>query len=385
MCCTPDQGDHWDKRLISYLNSYDKRGINIQTEQQNIYEETPYAETQEEKIDKYARMAAPTVVAVGLGGGGCNVISWIKEKGISGGKLVAINTDATHLKIVKADKRILIGEKLTRGLGSGGYPEVGEKALYESANEVIYELTKSNIIFMVAGLGGGTGTGSIVGLADVLRKKFAGNPMSPLIVGVVTLPFEVETARMAAAKKGLSRLKSACDSVVVIDNNRLVKVAGNLPFREALGVANTTVGKFVKGVTETITTASLINLDYADLKAIMTGSGLASIGIGEGTGETRVEQAVEKALNGRLLDIEDVTKAQGLLIHVSGGEDLTLGEVNRAAEIMKRSLPPKVKIIWGARVDKELQGAVSVMAVVTGVESAFLSKNQKHFGPIKFR
>jgi cell division protein FtsZ len=118
--------------------------------------------------------------------------------------------------------------------------------------------------------------------------------MAPLIVGVVTLPFEVETARMAAAKKGLNRLKGSCDSVVVIDNNRLVKVAGNLPFREALGVANTTVGKFVKGVTETITTASLINLDYADLKAIMTGSGLASIGIGEGTGETRVETAVEK-------------------------------------------------------------------------------------------
>lgn len=329
-------------------------------------------------------MAAPSVIAVGLGGGGCNVISWIKEKGIAGGKLVAVNTDATHLRIVKADKRILIGEKLTRGLGSGGYPEVGEKALYESANEVVHELTKANIIFMVAGLGGGTGTGAIVGLADVLRKKCAGNPMAPLIVGVVTLPFEVETARMAAAKRGLNRLKAVCDTVVVIDNNRLVKVAGNLPFREALGVANTTVGKFVKGVTETITTASLINLDYADLKAIMTDSGLASIGIGEGTGDTRVEQAVEKALNGRLLDIEDVTKAKGLLIHVSGGEDLTLGEVNRAAEIMKRSLPPNTKIIWGARVEPDLKGAVSVMAVVTGVESAFLRKNERHLGPIRF-
>lgn len=348
------------------------------------YEETPFVETQEEKIDKFARMSAPTVVAIGLGGAGCNVITWVKEKGITGGKLVAINTDAVHLKITKADKRILIGEKLTRGLGSGGYPDIGERALYESAPEVVHELSKSNIIFMVAGLGGGTGTGSIVGLADVLRKKFAGNPMAPLIVGVVTLPFEIETARMAAAKKGLNRLKAVCDTVVVIDNNRLVKVAGGLPFREALGVANTTVGKFIKGVTETITTASLINMDYADLKAIMTGAGLASIGIGEGTGESRVEQAVDKALNGRLLDIEDVTKAQGLLIHVSGGEDLTLGEVNRAAEIMKRSLPPKVKIIWGARVDKELQGAVSVMAVITGVESAFLRKSEKHLGPIKW-
>ncbi len=351
-----------------------------QEENQYQFVETPYVETQDEKIEKYARMAAPSVIAVGLGGAGCNVITWVKEKGIAGGKLVAVNTDATHLRIVKADKRILIGEKLTRGLGSGGYAEVGEKALYESAAEVVHELSRANIIFMVAGLGGGTGTGAIVGLADTLRKKFEGNPTAPLLVGVVTLPFEVETARMASAKKGLNRLKAACDTVVVIDNNRLVKVAGNLPFREALGVANTTVGKFIKGITETITTASLINLDYADLKAIMSESGLASIGLGEGIGETRIEQAVEKALNGRLLDIEDVTKAKGLLIHVSGGEDLTLSEVNRAAEIMKRSLPPNTKIIWGARVDKELQGAVSVMAVVTGVESAFLHKNEKRFG-----
>src|SRR4030042_715629 len=202
----------------------------MQTEQippTNQYEEPPYTETQEEKIAKFARMAAPTVVAVGLGGAGCNVITWVKEKGMTGGKLVAVNTDATHLQISKADKRILIGERITRGLGSGGYPDVGERALLETSNEVIYELARANIVFMVAGLGGGTGT-------------------------------------------------------------------GNLPFREALGVANTTVGKFIKGITETITTASLINMDYADLKAIMTGAGLASIGIGEGTGETRVEQAVEK-------------------------------------------------------------------------------------------
>ena len=340
-------------------------------------------ESQDEKIERFARMAAPTVVAIGLGGAGCNVITWVKEKGITGGKLVAVNTDANHLRISRADKRILIGEKLTRGLGSGGYPEVGEKALGETANEVINEIAGANIIFMIAGLGGGTGTGAIVGLAEALHRKFSVSGPPRLIVGVVTLPFDVETARMSVAKKGLDRLKGSCDTVVVIDNNRLVKVAGNLPFREALGVANTTVGKFVKGVTETITTASLINLDYADLRAIMSGAGLASIGIGDGTGEGRVEQSVERALNGRLLDIEDVTKARGLLIHVAGGEDLTLSEVNRTAEIMKRSLPPKAKIIWGARVDKELQGAVSVMAVVTGVESAFLRKREKHLGPVK--
>jgi cell division protein FtsZ len=337
----------------------------------------------EEKIEQVARLAKPSVVAVGLGGAGCNVISWVKDKGITGGKLVSVNTDANHLRISKADRRILIGENLTRGLGCGGYPELGEKALRENADNVVKELSEANILFLVAGLGGGTGTGAIVALAEELRKRFLGSPIPHLIVGVVTLPFDVETARMAVAKKGLSRLKDACDTAVVIDNNRLVKIAGNLPFREALGVANTTIGKFIKGVTETITTASLINLDYADLRAIMQGAGLASIGVGEGGGEGRVEQAVEKALNGRLLDIEDVTKARGLLIHIAGGEDLTLYEVNHAAEIMKRSLPPKAKVIWGARVDKELQGSVSVMAVVTGVESAFLRRREKHLGPIK--
>jgi cell division protein FtsZ len=340
---------------------------------------------EDEKIEQYARLAKPSIVAVGIGGAGCNVLSWVKDRGLAGGKLVSVNTDATHLRISKADKRILIGAKLTKGLGCGGYPELGEKALHENADEVIKEISEANIMFLVAGLGGGTGSGAITALAEELRSRFVESPIPHLIVGVVTLPFDVETARMAIAKAGLDRLKNLCDTVVVIDNNRLVKIAGNLPFRDALGVANTTIGKFIKGVTETITTASLINLDYADLRAIMQGAGLASIGIGDGIGEGRVEQAVEKALNGRLLDIEDVTKARGLLIHVSGGEDLTLYEVNHAAEIMKRSVPPKAKIIWGARVDQELQGSASVMAVVTGVESAFLKRYERHIGPFRVR
>lgn len=345
--------------------------------------ETPTSASEEEKIEQIARLARPSVVAVGIGGAGCNVISWVKERGVAGGKLVSVNTDANHLRISKADRRILIGENLTKGLGCGGYPELGERALRENADDVIKELSEANIIFAVAGLGGGTGTGAVAALADELHKRFLGSPVPHLVIGVVTLPFDVETARMEVAKKGLNRLKGTCDTVVVIDNNRLVKVAGNLPFREALGVANTTVGKFIKGVTETITTASLINLDYADLRAIMQGAGLASIGVGDGTGEGRVEQAVERALNTRLLDIEDVTKARGLLIHIAGGEDLTLYEVNHAAEIMKRSLPPKAKSVWGARVDKDLQGSASVMAVVTGVESAFLRRREKRLGRFK--
>ena len=338
---------------------------------------------EEEKIEQLARLARPSIMAVGLGGAGCNIMTWVKERGVTGGKLISVNTDANHLRISKADRRILIGEKLTRGLGCGGYPELGEKALIESVDEVVKEVCDAHIIFLVAGLGGGTGTGSTAVLAEELQNRFAETTMPHLIIGVVTLPFDVETARMSIAKKGLDKLKDACDTVVVIDNNRLVKIAGNLPFRQALGVAYTTIGRFIKGVTETITTASLINLDYADMRAIMHRAGIASIGVGEGTGESRVEQAVEKALNERLLDIEDVTKARGLLIHVSGGEDLTLYEVNHAAEIMKRSLPPNAKVVWGARVDDAMQGSAGVMAVVTGVESAFLKRHQKRLGPIK--
>lgn len=337
---------------------------------------------EQERIEHMARVSRPTVVAVGIGGAGCNVISWVKEKGVAGGRLVAVNTDANHLAISQADRKILIGEKTCKGLGCGGYPELGERALRENVSDVYDEFSGANIIFLVAGMGGGTGTGATVALAEELRKRLS-STIYRLIIGVVTLPFEIETARMEIAKKGIERLKEVCDTVVLIDNNRLVKIAGNLPFREALGVANTTVGKFIKGVTETITTASLINLDYADLRAIMTGAGLASLGVGEGKGEGKVEQAVERALNGRLLDVEDVTKARGLLLHVSGGEDMTLQEVHHAGELVKRSIPPKAKVIWGARVDKELEGTATVMAVLTGVESAFLSKRERHLGPIK--
>jgi len=336
---------------------------------------------EQERIAQLARISKPTVLAIGIGGAGCNVISWVKERGLAGGKLVSVNTDANHLNICKADRRILIGEKATKGLGCGGYPKMGEKAMEESMEEVVEETTGANIIFLLAGMGGGTGTGGICALAEELRKRFAGGPQ--LIVGVTTLPFEIETARMEMAKEGLQRLQLACDTVVLIDNNRIIKVAGNLPFREALGVANTMVGKFIKGITETITTASLINLDYADLRAIMRGSGLASLGVGEGKGENKVEHAVERALSGRLLDVEDVTRARGLLVHVSGGEDMTLHEVYGAGELVKRSIPPDAKVIWGARVDKELKGTASVMAVLTGVESAFLKKPRKRFGPLK--
>jgi len=328
-------------------------------------------ETEQEKIEEVARLAKPEILVLGLGGAGCNIVSWVKQRGMIGGRLFALNTDANHLSICKADRRILIGEKISHGLGCGGYPQKGEAAMNESFGEISKEISGSHIVFLVAGLGGGTGTGASCVLAEALKNR------GPLIIGVVTLPFAIERVRMETARRGIQRLRKSCDTVVTIDNNRLVRVAGDLPFQEALGVANELVGVFVKDITETIATASLINLDYMDLRAVMERQGVAAIGAGWGQGEDRVEKAVKIALEGQLLDIDDMTKAYGVLVHVSGGEDLTLEEVYRSGEIITRAVSPKSKIIWGARVNPEMKGNVHVFVCLTGVESGFISQQMK--------
>ena len=324
-----------------------------------------------EKIESIMRSVRPQVSVIGVGGAGCNIVSWVKEKkgGVAGAKLIAANTDATHLSIVKADRRILIGEKSTKGMGAGGYPEKGVAAMRESIEQVKKDTAGANIIYVAAGLGGGTGTGGAWVVSNALKNSGA------LLIGVVTLPFAVERFRYNNAREGLQRLKNECDTVVVIDNNRLARVAGDLPLKEALGVANELVGEFVKGITETITTASLINIDFADLRAIMERRGIAAMGVGEASGEDRIERAVQSALDAQLLDIKDSTRAFGVLIHVAGGEDITLDEVTQAGEMITRSLPPKARVVWGARVDPNLQGKVRVMVVLTGIESTFLSQN----------
>ena len=320
-----------------------------------------------EKIEAIVRASRPQVSVIGVGGAGCNIVSWVKDKrgGVTGAKLIAANTDAVHLSIVKADRRVLLGEKTTKGMGAGGYSDRGAKAAMESVDQIRKDVAGSNIIYVAAGLGGGTGTGASVVIANALK------PSGALMIGVVTLPFAVERFRFNSAKDGLVKLKSHCDTVVVIDNNKLAKFAGDLPLREALGVANELVGEFVKGITETITTASLINIDFADLRAIMEKKGVAAIGVGEASGDRRVEKAVQDALDAQLLDIKDPSKAFGVLIHVSGGSDIRLDEVTQAGEMVTRSLPLKTRVVWGARVDPTLQGKVRVMVVLTGIECNF--------------
>ena len=323
-----------------------------------------------EKLEAMVRSAQAQVSVIGVGGAGCNIVSWVKEKrgGVAGAKLIAANTDAAHLNMIKADRRILLGEKSTRGMGAGGYQQRGEQAARESIGQIKKDTTDSNLVYVTSGLGGGTGTGASWVIASTLKARGA------LIIGVVTLPFAVERFRYNSAKDGLQRLRQHCDTVVAIDNNRLSKVAGDLPLKEALGVANELVGEFVKGITETIMTASLINIDFADLRSIMEKKGLAAIGVGEATGKDRIASATRAALDSQLLDVKDSTKAFGVLIHVLGGEDITLDEVTQAGEMVTRSLPQKAHVVWGAGVDRNLQNKVRVMVVLTGIESTFLSQ-----------
>lgn len=312
-----------------------------------------------------AAMAAsrPRVCLVGIGGAGSNIVSWIKERGVTGGELIAANTDAAHLNMTKADRRILIGEKLTRGQGCGGHPEKGEAAAIESLEELKEAVAGSTILLLCAGMGGGTGTGAVTVLAKAMQGK------GILTIGVVTLPFWFERYRYREAKKYLRRLRDYCDTVVVIDNTRLAKVAGDLPLETALGVASELVARFVKGITETITTPSLINVDYEDLKAITGRRGVAAIGVGESSGRARVEKATKMALDNRLLDVRDVSKCYGVLAHVTGGADLRLEEVAYAEELLVKNLRPNVKIVWGAQVEEDMKGRVRVMVVLTGVDA----------------
>ena len=338
---------------------------------------TPESVMEQETIRAAMEMAKPSVSVVGAGGAGSNIVSWIKTKGISGGKLIAVNTDAAHLGITKADRRILIGPKLTQGRGCGGYPDKGMQATRESLAEIVREVQGSNIIFLCAGLGGGTGTGAIQILSDELKRA-----TGALVVGVVTLPFAVERYRYTMAKEALLNLQRSCDTVVAIDNNRLTRVAGNLPLQQALGVANELVGQFIKGTTETITTASLINIDFADLTAIMEGRGLAAIGVGVSDGMDRIEQATRMALDSQLLDIKDMSMAHGALVHVTGGDDITLEEVTRAGELITRSLAKEVRIVWGAKVDPAIKSKARVMVVLTGVESKFGAETKSEAPPM---
>ncbi|HII17143.1 TPA: cell division protein FtsZ [Candidatus Woesearchaeota archaeon] len=314
------------------------------------------------------------IKVIGAGGAGNNMVGWLYQKGIRGAEILACNTDQQHLNMVEADRKFLIGKDCTRGLGCGGFPEKGAEAAQESLAQIKDALKGADMVFVCAGMGGGTGTGSAPIVAQVAKDTGA------IVIGTVTMPFKIERARVDKAEFGLQQLRKVSDTVIVIDNNRLVSIAGNLPIKQAFAVANELVSTMIKGIVETIAIPSLVNLDYADVKAIMTNGGVAAIGVGASDTNNKVEEAVRGALNNPLLDIS-YKGATGALIHVSGGPDLTLEEINRVGELVTDSLDADANVIWGARVADELKGKLTVMTIITGVKSPWILGKVDHTRP----
>ncbi len=305
----------------------------------------------------------PRIVVVGCGGGGNNTVNRLYNLGIAGADTIAINTDKIHLDITQADKKILIGKSITRGLGAGGFPEIGRRAA-ELARGTLEEVLKNaNLVFVTAGMGGGTGTGVAPVVAQIAKDQGA------IVVGMVTSPFKVERARMVKAEEGLDELRNTADTVIVLDNNRLLDYVPNLPIDQAFSVMDQLISETVKGISETITQPSLINLDYADVRAIMKGGGLAVMLVGEAKGQDKAKEVVRAALNHPLLDV-DTTGATGCLLHITGGPDMSLHEAEQVASSLTYELDSHANVIWGARVRKDYEGKVRCLAIMTGIKSA---------------
>jgi cell division protein FtsZ len=306
------------------------------------------------------------IKVVGCGGGGCNTINRLSEEGLAGAEMVACNTDAQHLLAIHAPKKILLGRRLTRGLGAGAIPQVGEQAAREAEDEIKKALKDSDMVFITLGLGGGTGTGS-AGVVAQLAKECNGG--DALTIAVCTLPFASEgLVRGENAMWGLERLRQSIDTVITIPNDRLLELVPRLPIQTAFKVADSVLARSIRGITEIITRPGLVNLDFNDLRTIMKGGGVALIGIGESESENRAEDAVLEAINSPLLKV-DIGGATGALINVTGGPDMTVSEAQKAAEVVQKSVSPSARIIWGAAVDPTMQNTIRVMLVVTGVKS----------------
>jgi len=305
----------------------------------------------------------PRIVIVGCGGAGNNTMNRLHHIGVKGAETIAINTDKQHLDVINADKKILVGKSLTRGLGAGGYPDVGRRAA-ELAKGTLEELLKgSDLVFVTAGMGGGTGTGAAPVVASVAKEQGA------IVVGMVSSPFRVERARTVSAETGLEDLRRAADTVIVLDNNKLLEYVPNLPIEEAFSVMDQMISETVKGISETITQPSLINLDYADMKNVMSCGGVAVMLVGETKSRDKAEEVVRAALSHPLLDV-DYRGATGSLIHITGGPDLTLKEAEEIATSLTYELDQRANVIWGARIEPDYEGRVKVMAIMTGVHSA---------------
>mgnify|MGYP001574455574 FL=1 len=325
----------------------------------------------DEELEALLSQQKAKIKVVGCGGAGNNTINRMFEVGIKGCETIAINNDAQDLLYTNADVKILVGREITKGLGAGSIPQIGEEAARESEHDIKKKLEGADMVFITCGLGGGTGTGTSPVVAEQAKKVGA------LTIGIVTIPFEMEgQRRYENAMMGLEKLENIVDTLIVIPNDKLLALAPDLPLHTAFKVADEILTNAVKGIAELITKTGLVNLDFADIRTVMGKGGVAMIGVGESDSENRAVEAVGKAINNPLLDV-DITGATGALINVAGGPDMTLQEAKKVVQSVSEKLSENARIIWGAQISDDLSKMLRTLIIVTGVQSPQI------FGPKK--
>ena len=329
-----------------------------------------YVNPDDAELAKLAEALRVNIRIIGCGGAGSNTINRCVEEGIEGATMCAVNTDARHLLSIHVPRKLLIGRRSTKGLGAGARPEVGEEAARENEEEIRQMVTGAHMVFVTAGLGGGTGTGAAHLVARLAKEAGA------LTMGVITLPFTSEGAvRMEVARDGLERLRRVCDTTVVISNDKLLELVPRMPIDAAFKIADAVLMTAIKGLTEIVTKPGLVNLDYSDILTVMKDGGVALIGLGESESATdRVTEAVTEALTSPLLGAIDLKEATGALIRVVGGPTMSVSEAERAAALVERRIPRRARIIWGCSVENssEMENTIRVLLIITGVRAATL-------------
>ena len=323
---------------------------------------------QQPQTESFAR-----IKVVGVGGGGCNAVDRMIAEGIQGIEFIAVNTDGQALNLSKAPTRVRIGDKSTRGLGAGGNPEMGKRAAEESADELYAVLKGADMVFVTAGMGGGTGTGAAPIISQIARE------INALTIGVVTRPFAFEGSRRSqSAEAGIQNLKKQADTLIVIPNDRLLAIVDKKAgLGDSFKIADDVLRQGIQGISELITVPGLINLDFADVRTIMSEGGAALMAVGRATGEDRARKAAEMAIFSELLDIT-IDGARGILFNVTGGSNLRLFEVNEAAAIIKETAHPDVNLIFGAVIDPELGDEIRITVIATGFDSTSIQSSRSN-------
>lgn len=318
----------------------------------------------EEMENKSMADGAATIKVIGVGGAGNNAVNRMVEAGIKGVEFIAVNTDRQQLQLSKAATKIQIGEKITRGLGAGANPDIGAQAAEESKAEIGEALRGADMVFVTAGMGGGTGTGAAAVVAGAAKE------LGILTIAVVTKPFTFEgKKRLAQAERGVESLKGKVDSLVVIPNDKLLQIIDRkTSIVEAFKMADDILRQGVQGISDLIAIEGLVNLDFADVKTIMLNRGMAHMGIGRASGENRAEDAAKQAIQSPLLETS-IEGARGVIINITGGSDLGLQEINTAAELVQRSVDPEANIIWGSVIDESLGDEIVITVIATGFET----------------